>query len=128
MEKAFTQIKDADRKILENLDDKDLFKTLLTNKYLNSIADENFWRNRLMVKYPLTAEHKESDEWRLDLITQVPNTWKNYYLYVIYYVDKMQKEFDFKFVKGKPSWSYYLLSESKRGSIVGTGKIVSNLI
>ena len=121
-----TGIKDVDKKILQELDDKDLFHTLLTNKSLNSVADENFWRDRLMNKYPLTAKYKEEDpSWRYHYNTEIPNTWKNYYLYVVHYADKIQREFNFKFIRGNPDMYYYYLSNSHL--LVGLVETAQNL-
>ena len=129
MEGSLRSNKDAGRKILENLNDAELLNAFLTDKYISTIPDEMFWKNRLMSKYPLTAEYKECDpSWHLDMIKPVPNTWKNYYLYVIYYADKMQREFGFKFVKGNPRWSYHLLTEAKRGNTIDLNHTLRNQI
>ena len=97
MERVFTKIKDVDAKILEELDDKSLFKILLTNHYLNNLIDENFWRRRLISKYPSAVNFK-GDE-----------TWKNYYLNTVSYVDRMKIQYGFVYSRGNPEKQYGLL-------------------
>jgi hypothetical protein len=96
--------KDADRKILEILNDKDLFESMLVNKYIYSLIDENFWRNRMISNFPSTFEFKSENE-----------TWKNYYLKVVYYIDKLKRDFKFNFIKGDPKKYYELISSNKKG-------------
>ena len=95
---SFSKVKDVDRLILQKLEDQDLFNTLLTNKYANSLADENFWMNRVLIRYPGTFQFKE------------PNpTWRNFYLSSVYYIDKMLSDFGFSFTKGDPKKYYHAL-------------------
>jgi hypothetical protein len=48
----FSGIKDVDLLILMILEDADLFKICLLNKYFNSLCnDEYFWYNRIVKKY-----------------------------------------------------------------------------
>lgn len=92
--------KDTDRMILEKLDDKDLFNALLTNKYFYSLTDENFWKRRLLERYPNTVEYKKNE------------TWKQYYLKMVYYIDKIGKLHKFeitKRTKGDPLFYYNFL-------------------
>ena len=52
-EKLFTGIKNVDLMIIARLDDKDLVSVCRTSKRAKTICnDENFWRNRILVKYP----------------------------------------------------------------------------
>ncbi len=78
---------------MEQLDDRDLFQLILVNKYAYSLADENFWRNRLMSKYPGSVEYKKGN-------------WKAYYLSVVYYVDLMKRDYNYSYVKGDPKEIY----------------------
>ena len=96
MEGKLTGIKDVDKLILENLDDEELLRVISLNKYLNTVADENFWRKRLLQRYP----NVEIDKTR---------TWKDNYLKILYYVDKIKREFDFTFTKGNPKKYYEIL-------------------
>lgn len=91
---VFTKNKDADRIILEQLDDRDLFQLMLVNKYVYNLADENFWRNRLVSKYPGAAEYKKMQ------------TWKEYYLQVVYYTDLMKRDYNYSYVNGDPKDIY----------------------
>ena len=100
MERAFTKIKDVDTKILEELDDKSLFKILLTNRYLNNLIDENFWRRRLISKFPSAVNFKEDE------------TWKNYYLNTVSYVDRMRLEYGFVYSQGNIKKQYELLKKN----------------
>lgn len=97
--KTFSGIKDVDKKILEELDDKDLLSILLTNKYLNRTIDEIFWRNRLIKKYPGAFSYKNIKE-----------TWKRYYLRTVYYVNKLKREFNYHYVSGDPEFYYKIVS------------------
>lgn len=99
MERSFSKNKDVDREILQRLDDRDLFRTLLTSKYSYDITNnDNFWRNRLLAKYSSTIPYKPEDL-----------SWKEYYLSVVYYIDKLLKENNFEFKHGDPKYLYKLL-------------------
>ena len=97
MERNLTKIKDTDRLILEKLDDKLLFQLISSNKYLYSVADEFFWKKRLSKKFPNVKVDNN-------------NTWKDNYLKIIYYADKMKREFEFTFTKGDPKNYYEIIS------------------
>ena len=95
-DKAFSEIKDVDKQILQNLDDRDLFQLLLTkNKYIYYLTDDMFWKNRLQVRYPATVEYKPDQQ-----------KWKQYYLNVVYYIDKLEREKGFIYTKGDPKFIY----------------------
>jgi hypothetical protein len=102
-ERNFTKNKDADRIILQNLDDKDLFRTLLMNKYTNSLVDENFWMNRLLSRFPQVSKYKEQNI-----------TWRKFYLSLVYYINKMMTEFGFTFTQGNPKKYYEALKVNAR--------------
>ena len=99
MERAFSKNKDADRIILQHLDDRDLLQLILVNKYAYSLTDENFWRNRLVSKYPSTVEFKRDQ------------TWKHYYLSVVYYVDKLKNKYNYSYIKGDPKNIYDIFNK-----------------
>ena len=107
MERTFSGIKDVDRKILEKLDDKDLLSILLTNKYLNKILDERFWRNRLIQRYPGAISFKKEEKEEGAGHTQ---TWKRYYLTTVYYVNKLKREFNYDYISGDPEFYYQMVS------------------
>lgn len=90
----FSKNKDADRIILQHLDDRDLLQLILVNKYAYSLTDENFWRNRLMLKYPSTVEFRRDE------------SWKEYYLSVVYYIDKLKNKYNYIYVKRDPKYIY----------------------
>jgi hypothetical protein len=102
-ERAYTKNKDVDRIILENLYDEDLFRTLLTNKYTNSLVDENFWMNRLLSRFPQVSKYKEQNI-----------TWRKFYLSLVYYINKMMTEFGFTFTQGNPKKYYEALKVNAR--------------
>ena len=95
---SFSKTKDVDRLILQKLNDEDLINTLLTNKYANSLADENFWMNRVLTKYPGTFRFKEQNM-----------TWRNFYLSSVYYIDKILTKYGFNFTGGDPKKYYHAL-------------------
>lgn len=107
-ERNFTKNKDADRLILQNLDDEDLFRSLLTNKYTNSLVDENFWMNRVLSHFSQISKYKEKDM-----------TWRKFYVSIVYYTNKMETKFGFKFTQGNPRKYYEALKANK--SQVGRG-------
>ena len=98
MERSFSKNKDVDREILQRLDDRDLFQTLLTSKYSYEITNnDNFWRNRLLMKYASTISHKPEDV-----------SWKDYYLSAVYYIEELKRKgFEFKY--GDPKFLHKLL-------------------
>ena len=81
IERSLTKIKDVDLKIMSELDDRSLLQFCKTNKYANNLCKEPmFWRNRIQTKYPKALEFKSPDR-----------TWRNYYLNIVYYMDKLEK-------------------------------------
>lgn len=99
-----TKLKDTDKIILSMLDDRDLLSACLADKNTNSLCDETFFRNRIYEKYPNLVPFKTSDI-----------SWKNYYLKIVYYIDKLEIEHGFKFTKdskGTPK-QYYEIIENK---------------
>jgi hypothetical protein len=104
--KTFSGIKDVDRKILEELDDKNLFSILLVNKYLNKVADENFWKRRLISKYPGAFSYKTEKQHNKQTQKRLQTTWKQYYLNTVRYVTEMKNKFDFNYTSGDPAFYY----------------------
>ena len=79
-------IPDVDLKILSLLDDKDLIKTCLLDKYTNNICNRDyFWRDRFREKF---AKDIPKD---INTFTITPGrTWRNFYLSLISYLSKYQ--------------------------------------
>jgi hypothetical protein len=104
---SLSSIKDVDKKILQSLDDKDLFEVLLTNnKYLYYLTDDLFWKTRLLNKYPYAVQYKPENQ-----------KWKQYYLNVVYYIDKLKTDFNFSFYfsPGDPAFYYKILLQIRKG-------------
>ena len=113
--------KDSDLLILNKLSDKDLFNFCLTDKNSSIIcSNEIFWKTRLMEKYPDSIKYLHDNSLlhfeggRYPSITEFfkpshEKTWKNYYLQTIYYIDKMQQDFNFTYKKGDPKNYYTIL-------------------
>lgn len=79
---------DADREILFRVeDDKDLLTICSVNKYaFNDVCNDKFFQNRTIKKYPNTVNLKPKEM-----------SWKNYYLHLIYYIDKIKRQgFDYQ--------------------------------
>jgi len=98
--KPFSGIKDIDLMILSELDDVDLLKICgtisLKNTYINHIcSDQIFWKNRLLKNFS-----------NVDLSKWKELSWKDKYLRIVYYIDKMKREYDFDFIKGDPRLYY----------------------
>ena len=75
MERSLTKIRDVDLKILSELDDRDLLNYCKTHKYGNELCNnEDFWRNRVDIKFPGAGKIKSPDR-----------IWKNFYLKIVYY-------------------------------------------
>ena len=76
MEKSLSKIKDVDKKILSELDDKSLLEFCKTGKYGNELCkDELFWKNRFISRFG----RADKNEWR---------SWKDFYLNVVFYMDR----------------------------------------
>lgn len=83
--KLFSGNKDADFEILQRLDDKDLSQFCLVNTYVNNLCrDENFWRNRVLLKWGFLLGNS------VDIVknykpAEIP--WKDYYVWVASAID-----------------------------------------
>ena len=90
-------LKDIDREILKHIDDSELLNVCTINrKFWYEVCDDNFIRRRLR-KYPDIEKHKNEND-----------TWKEYFLTVIYYVSKI-KLFGVEYKSGNFKNQYYLL-------------------
>ena len=95
----FTGNKDVDRLMLSKLDtDRDVLNACSVNKYARYICNEDFFRNRIISKYPKSVPFKNTEK------------WKEYYLNVVYYKDKM-KEKGFSFTDGNAELYYKIFQE-----------------
>ena len=99
MERDFSKNKDVDKIILQHLDDRDLFQLIPINKYAYSLTDENFWRSRLISKYLNTIDFKKDE------------TWKEYYLSVVYYIDVLKSKYNYSYIKGDPKYIYTVFKQ-----------------
>lgn len=88
--------KDIDREIILLLPDKDFLSVCKINKYFwNVVCDDNLFRNRLSRTYPDTLKYNNDSY-----------TWKDYFLFIIYYINKLKEDYDFKYKNGDPMAQY----------------------
>ena len=113
-----TRDKDVDLyEILMNLDDESLLnfcKSAVKQEYEKSLcADETFWKLRTKNYYPLAYEIKKDDL-----------KWKKYYLKIVYYKDKMEREYGFGFTDGdvekfhRLSKEFYYIAEKMPKNVI----------
>jgi len=96
----FTGNKDVDKMILENIPDEKSFLSLcLTNKYLYNLCDEDMFRKRIMRKYKAALFYHKNE------------SYKKFYLKLMYFIDKLKEEYNFDFNEGNPIAYYYLMRE-----------------
>jgi len=89
-----TGIKDTELIIMAKLNDKDLLNYCIANKtILKTCYDESFWRNRFISKFDL------KDKEPLSKYRKPNQTWRDFYLMMIYYIDKYSTS-SFLFRKG----------------------------
>ena len=83
--------KDIDREILFKIkDDKEFLKSCNLNNYFrNEVCNDNFFRTRLSITYPNTLKYKINEQ-----------TWKQYFLEVIYYIAKLKEDYRYKYEDG----------------------------
>ena len=104
---SFSGIKDIDRHILSFLSDKDLLKCSLLNKYLYYfVCDDNFFYRILEMKYPHTLISKIREKYFIQ-------KYKHYYLRMIYYISKMEEEYDYFYISGDPEKQYGMFKYSE---------------
>ena len=122
---SFSGIKDVDREILLAMTDEDLLKTCSLNKYLfNVVCDDNFFYRRLLLKYPDTlnvSQSKTSNSLRTRILkyyNKEDGNYKSYYLKVIYYISKMQEDYNYSYVSGNPEKQYHIFKNTKNNNIV----------
>lgn len=100
-------LKDVDREILSNVSDKELLTVCsLNKKFYHDVCDDNLLLRRLS-KYPGIEQYKEKNE-----------TWKRFFLNVIYYVSKMKEKHDFDYTEGDFRKQYDLLSSIDKNHLL----------
>ncbi len=86
---SLTGNKDVDRLIVSYLDSKDIFEFCKTCKYANrQVCNEHFFRNLVYNKYQNTIKYKDYVK---------TTTFRQYYYSVVYYIDKLEKEYNFDY-------------------------------
>ncbi len=82
-------ILDVDRLIISYLPDKHIINICQGNKYFHrKVCNDTFFCNLVYQRYPETIKYKDWVKVR---------DWKNFYLSIIYYVDKLEKECKFNY-------------------------------
>lgn len=113
---SLSGLKDVDREVLKHIDDEDLLKICqIDKKTWNQVCDDDFLRRRLS-KYPGIVKYKRLDE-----------SWKQFFLRVLYYIGKIKEKFQFSYTSGdfkkihefmkNGKWYKLLLEASKQGDL-----------
>ena len=98
---SLTSLKDIDREVLKHIDDDQLLMICsIDRKTWNEVCDDNFLRRRLTIKYPAVDKYKKKDE-----------SWKRFFLRVLYYIGKLKEEFEFHYTSGNFKQQYEILKE-----------------
>lgn len=101
MKQGLFEHKDVDREILLYLDDKTFIKMCNLNSYFRDrICDDNVFKGRLLYKYPQILQYKND------------KSWKDFFLEVIYYTNKLKEDFNFDYINGDYQLQYQLLAEN----------------
>ena len=91
-------LKDVDREILKHVDDRELLEIcIIDRKTWNEVCDDNFIRRRLE-KYPGIRKYKRDNQ-----------SWKSFFLEVLYYVSKMKDEYKYDYTSGNFRKQYEIL-------------------
>src|SRR5674476_716361 len=99
----FTGHKDTDRLILLNLNGKDLLSFCSSTPYLNSLCNEELFRNRIRN----TPLEKIKDKY--------PKlSYRNFYAIMMYYIALLQEQFNYKFNIGSDGSGSQNSSDPKR--------------
>ena len=77
---TITGLKDTDRLVFLQLNDKDLLRTCQANSYTNKLCDDSFFLNRILKKYP-SWFNTNTDKQK----------WRKFYLNQLIYIDKLKK-------------------------------------
>lgn len=96
-----TGLKDVDREVLRYVKDDELLRICTIDRRMwNDVCDDNFLRRRL-IKYPGIEKYKKEDE-----------SWKRFFLRVIYYISILKEEFKFDYTEGNFKEQYQLLKNN----------------
>ena len=86
-----TGIRDVDREIVNNLNDKDLLNMCIVNRtYSQRVCDESYFRIRTLARFPETVQYKDYIQ-----TTNKERTWKNHYLTIVKYIDLLQSRYKY---------------------------------
>ena len=123
-----TGIRDVDREIVNNLNDKDLLNMCIVNRtYSERVCDDSYFRLRTEARFPETVPYK-------DYINEnKTRTWKNHYLTIVKYIDLLQRRYKYiyraedkspelsylvrQIVPGFYNKKYALIKASKKGNL-----------
>jgi hypothetical protein len=87
---SISGIRDLDREILGKLDDRDLLKACLINKYTwNTVCDDLFLKRRLLGKFPKIEQYKSENE-----------TWKYFFLRAVHCIALMKVKYGYDYTFG----------------------------
>ncbi len=104
--------KDVGGVILDNLDDRSLFKFCMTSESSKNLCNEDYFRRRTLNRYPATLTiNKDTGEKQP---STAPVNWKKHYLETVIYVDKLQTDFNYKYIDetDKNPKFLYILNEA----------------
>ncbi len=97
-----TGIKDLDREILSNVDDRELLNICTIDKrFWNDVCDDNFLRRRLLSKYPGIEKYKGN------------KSWKQFFLNATFYISIMKEKFDYDYSYGDFKKQYNILKSNQ---------------
>jgi len=82
--------KDVYEYLTNFIDDKTIINMLSVNKRFNKIVDENFFKRVLERKYPMLIPFKEKTQ-----------SWKDFYLEMVYYLSKLEEEYGIPYIPTK---------------------------
>ena len=95
---SLSGLKDVDREILKHVDDRELLEIcIIDRKTWNEVCDDNFIRRRLG-KYFGIEKYKKRNQ-----------SWKSFFLEVLYYVSKMKDEYKYDYTSGNFRKQYEIL-------------------
>ena len=69
---------------------------------LNHVCDDNFFKRKLSLSYPDTLKFYEVNKFK---------NYKNFYLNIIFYIAKLQEDFNYLYVGGNPKTQYNLFKK-----------------
>ena len=101
-----TGIKDLDREIVNNLNDKDLLNMCSLNKtYWERVCSDDYFRLRTEKRFPETVPYKDylrdylneqkTRKGRTERTERTERTWKTHYLTIVKYIDILKYKFQY---------------------------------